>query len=157
MQTLARVLACLFLLLGVMDYANATLQSDTSMVLRTLTRHYCTKYNPSNPILSSTAEILNDNAENRIMLRDYFRDDEAVNDYFSNNRKDTKLPAGTWHSCFSLTDGQSRFVLSVPAFTRSRDTAFVYLGELGSHAEIYVLQLKARRWRVIERLAMWVS
>jgi len=153
----ARVLTCIFLLLGVMDYANATLQSDTSLVLRALTRHYCAKYKPSTPVLSSTAEIFGDNAENRIMLRDYFRNDEAVNDYFANNRKDVRLPAGTWHSCFLLTDGQSRFVLSVPAFTRSRDTAFVYLGESGNHAEIYVLQLRARRWRVVERIAMWVS
>jgi len=157
MQAPARVLACLLLLLGVMDYANAASQSDTSLVLRALTRHYCTRNKPSIPILSSTAEILNDNAENRIMLRDYFRDADAVNDYFANNRKDVKLPAGNWHSCFSVTDGQSRFVLSVPAFNRSRDTAFVYLGESGNHAQIYVLQLRARRWRVIERLAMWVS
>ena len=154
----ARVLTSLFLMLGVMDYANARLQqSDTSLVLRALTRHYCAKYKPSIAILSSTAETFSDNAENRIMLRDYFRNDEAVDDYFANNRKDARLPEGTWHSCFSVTDGQSRFVLSVPAFTRSRGTAFVYLGEPGNHAEIYVLQLRARRWRVIERIAMWVS
>jgi hypothetical protein len=157
LQTRARVLAGVLFLLGAAGHANATMPSDTSLVLRALTRHYCTRNKPSLPILSSTAEILDDNAENRIMLRDYFRDGDAVNDYFANNRKDVKLPAGNWHSCFSVTEGRSRFALSVPAFNRSRNFAFVYLGELGNHAEIYVLQLRARRWRVIERIAMWVS
>jgi hypothetical protein len=140
--------------------ASAAQAPDVGGVLRAVARNYCLKGKPADPFLNPKVARINDSPSLRDELLTFFGDASAVDAYFRLNTETAVLPEHLDYSCFQLADHGS-WALSIPAFSKSGDTAFVYVEyncqALCGHGEMYILKRMSARWKVTQVYKMWVS
>jgi len=129
-------------------------------VLHAVARDYCVKGKPTDSLLDSKVARINDIDSSRQELLSFFGDVGVVNRYFLVNSESAVLPAHLNYSCFRLSKG-GVWALSIPVFSKSGDTAYVYVAyncqALYGHGEMNVLHRVSGRWKVTEVKRMWVS
>jgi len=160
MRIAARITAVLSAALGICTLSFASPGPGIDAVLSTVARDYCAHSRRGFLSLNPKVATIKDVPESRAMLRGFFGDPDLVDAFFSQNTEDIRLPKGGRYACYQLSE-YGELALSLPVFSKSNDTAFVYLADncpgLCGHGALYVLHLTGRRWSIARRIPLWVS